>query len=578
MTLEDIFAIATGNRARVPDDWMPATGLRPFIFDDPSLIWLEYHGKSQGFEPDDSQYAFGAFIAEKAAQFEKKWISEVAPEAVRVCKSPIEVRSAENVRLTATLMDASTPVIYQPALWWAPERIYGVPDLIIHTGWLSERFPQLSERYERESVPTILPTQRKPGHYAVFDCKFTTKLTESDKAKDLAVYTAQVMLYSYMLGQIQGLMPRQALLITRDSVFAPIPIGVPSQIDEPLRSDLRDMRDKYIEIKVNGAKYVPWKDALVISNLAHDDERWHTAKNVIATQKVPGKDPALIYQIGPGAKAQLAEIGFDSVQALLNVDPSKILLEKCKGVGPAKSKQIRSILEANRSGMPVQPPAAEVPPPMAHEFYVDFEYFTNVDVDFDHQWPGLEGCEMIFMVGVGEEKDGSWQFQVFVAEAEDQQKELEVFETFIDFLNERTGGTFADPATTALFHWSNAEVWQARRASDRHQLAADHPLRKLAWQDLQKLFLSGPFALPGAWGYGLKEFSRALGNVDPAYAVEWPEPLGEGLRAMVMGWKAYRLKEPLQTTEMGLLKQYLEADCLALCKTLKWARDSKDEE
>ena len=40
-------------------------------------------------------------------------------------------------------MRQGVPCISQPALWWAPERIYGAPDLLVLSSWLRERFPGL---------------------------------------------------------------------------------------------------------------------------------------------------------------------------------------------------------------------------------------------------------------------------------------------------------------------------------------------------------------------------------------------------------------------------------------------------
>ena len=41
---------------------------------------------------------------------------------------------------------------------------------------------------------------------------------------------------------------------------------------------------------------------------------------------------------------------------------------------------------------------------------------------------------------------------------------------------------------------------------------------------------------------------------------------------MVMGWRAYQEPEPLETPEMALLTDYLEADCRALLAVLRWMR------
>lgn len=213
-----------------------------------------------------------------------------------------------------------------------------------------------------------------------------------------------------------------------------------------------------------------------------------------------------------------------------------------------------------------------VPKPKEFEFYLDFEYFTNVNVDFKAQWPTLQGREMIFMVGVGWEQAGNWSFESFTSLAESQDEEGKMFKALFRFLEGRTGGAFLDSSRAAFYHWTSAEVWQASRASDRHGFPQAHPLRNLPWCDLQKVFLEGPVALPGTWNFGLKGVAKALSNTNPGFATAWPGDLDKGLRAMVMGWRAYQQERPLESHEMGILKPYLEADCKAVWNILKWLR------
>ena len=80
---------------------------------------------------------------------------------------------------------------------------------------------------------------------------------------------------------------------------------------------------------------------------------------------------------------------------------------------------MRAVLQANRSGSPVVPPAGVIPPQKPFEFFVDYEYFTNVNVDFEAQWPTLDGMEIIFMIGLGWGTRGVWHYETFIAEAED---------------------------------------------------------------------------------------------------------------------------------------------------------------
>ena len=282
MTGQTALGTALGGHNEVPDDWMSATQVRPFLFGDPAVVWLRFHGEQHGLLPDQSPYDFLSFIGEKGRQFESKWLSEMAPGAVRVCGNPWEARSAEKAIETFELMQSGTPVIAQPALWWAPEQIYGVPDILIHTSWLVEHLPAVGNLVD--------PEISAAGHYIVFDLKFTTQLEKAKKAKDLEGYSAQVRLYSYMLGQLQGLMPADAYLVTRDRISDPLPVPVHQAIGGPLDEDLAAIRDWYLDIKLNGAAYTPWEHEVVASNLKHDDERWKTGKRVIAEEKTPGRD------------------------------------------------------------------------------------------------------------------------------------------------------------------------------------------------------------------------------------------------------------------------------------------------
>lgn len=565
-------ATATDGYTQLPNDWFPATQVSPFIQDDPGLVWLEYHGAKHGFQPDTSPYEFLDFIGEKGQQFEDKWRREMAPLAEIVCSIPSDVQTADKLHLTFDLMLQGAPVIAHSALWWAPERIYGIPDLLVHTSWLADRFPELLVGMDPPAPAVNLGRSGSQGHYVVMDLKFTTKLDKRSKAKDLEAYTAQVRIYSYMLGQLQGVMPIKAYLITRDRIYNPLTVNIHSLLEEPLDEDLASFRDMFIEIKLNGDQYRPWEDEIVSINITNRDDRWCTAKQKISHDLVPGGDAGLLYQVGQKTKTQLAALGYPNLASMLEANPEDVPFEECKGIGPKKAGQIRAVLAANKMNSPVLPTPELIPAKRPHEFYIDYEYFTNVNVDFDLQWPTLDGKEMVFMIGVGWWDDGTWCFETITAGAEDQASEHELIEQFLLHLDDLSGGAFLDGEQTSLYHWSGAEVWQSQRVADRHQVPEVHALRNLPWVDLQKVFLEGAAAVPGAWDFGLKSVARALGEYDPVYAVQWPGELDEGLQVMVLGWEAYKSATPLDTYEMNAIQEYLETDCKALCKILRWLR------
>jgi len=407
MNIQSVFEQATSGLSRVPEDWMPATAPRAFIFEDPILAWLNFYGEAHGFQKDTSPYEFTEFIFEKGRQFERKWLSEVAPEAVRVCSQAYEVRDVEKFRQTLDLIARGVPVIAGPALWWAPERVFGVPDLLVHSAWLRERFPAIQSQ------------SALAGHYIVFDMKFTTKLDSSEKKLSLRNFAAQVRIYSYIVSQITGTISPQAFLVCRDRIDNPLGVPIHSAVGAPLETDLCGIRNRYLDIKLNGAKYRPGIDSQIEANLANDqDDPWHTAKLQIARDRVSGGDPCLVYEIGRTQRQTLADRGFSSLQALLESDPEQVPLESCKGLGPAKCPRIRAVLRANGTGTVTPIRSSCVPTAKPSEFYVDFETFNNLNVDFDKEWPTLAGCEMIFMIGVAWEQDGKGEYQAFIANAE----------------------------------------------------------------------------------------------------------------------------------------------------------------
>lgn len=571
MTLDELLLLSTRGADTVGDDWMSATAIRPLIFDDPAILWLERFGKAHGFEQDRPSYSFSEFLAKKGREFELAFLANIAGEAITVCNQAYEVRSSDKVRRTIEMMLAGKTVIYQPALWWAESKLYGVPDFLIRSTWLKQHYPELAGEVDADRVAPNLFSEEEPGHYIVLDVKFTTKLEDTRKRVDMSSYSGQVRIYSYMLGKLQGLMPNVGLIAARDHIYDPHPIIIESKTESELDPDLAEIQKTFLDIVTNGETYTPWQDEIVRVNLTSEDEKWHTAKKIIATERIEGKDPSLLYQIGQGAKQALADLGYANLASLLAGDPEDIPLEECRGIGAKKARQIRAIIKAQKSGGPYLPADFAAPQTRPKELFVDFEYFNNLNVDFEKEWPDLNGREMIFMIGFGWVERDSWRFKALVAGYETPVGEKELLDQFASALNNIIGGQI-DRDTCAIYHWTSPEVWQLRKACERHSIDERSPLHSLPFVDLQKVLLEGPVGIPGALDFGLKEVAHAVGELDSQFKTEWPLELAEGLSAMVMGWRAYEDDQPLKTKEMELLRLYLESDCRSLWKVLGWLR------
>ena len=102
--LDKIVNQATDRHKTIPRDWMPVSRIRPLIFEDPAVLWLEFHGEDDGFRPDSTPYDFLDFYNEKSRQFERRWLEEFAPQAVAVCKDPYLAYYAEKARETVKRM------------------------------------------------------------------------------------------------------------------------------------------------------------------------------------------------------------------------------------------------------------------------------------------------------------------------------------------------------------------------------------------------------------------------------------------------------------------------------------------
>jgi uncharacterized protein len=178
---------------------MPASATRRLIQSDPGVIWLQWYGAKYGFRREKSEYSFQDYVIAKGRALEAKWLERYAAGAPRVCEHDYDVQKVEKLQATLDLMKARQPVIVHPALWWGPEKIFGVPDLIVLSTWLNENFTGAIQPNE------VTPSDGK-GHYVAADIKVKTKL--KDDRLDLAIATSQLEIYSYILGHLQGYMPK----------------------------------------------------------------------------------------------------------------------------------------------------------------------------------------------------------------------------------------------------------------------------------------------------------------------------------------------------------------------------------
>ena len=421
-------ASATEGRTQIGEDWMSGSAPRNLILGQPVLTWLKYWGDQHGFKPDPEENSFFQFVTEQGNFFEAHWTKHICcDDAVRVMDDDKDVQFVGSFLKTIAEMMKHTPVILHGALWWAPERIHGATDVLCLESWLYAKFPKLK------------PADFNPSNdaYCVVDVKFTSDLESKKKQSDLEIYSAQVRLYSYMVGQIQGRMPNRAFLATRDSLDCPIAVDVCHRLDEPLDPYLADLRERFLHIKLHGDRLLPWRDSEVaVGDFADDKHQEPYAKAIreIGDSKMGGRPLEWLPYVGKNVARQFKHIGYRHIEDMLAVDPATIPLGEIKGIGAATAPRIRAVLRANKYGHPPKVPADLIPMQASKEFFLDYEYLNNLSVKWE-RWPDLSGCPMIFLAGVGWMDDDKWQYREFIASEESKEADREMLLELIDFFS-----------------------------------------------------------------------------------------------------------------------------------------------
>ena len=520
---------------------------------DPCLLWLQYHGKAHGFSKDAEDFSFLNFIGDLGRRFEEAWASSNCPEALRIIENDWDVRRVDGVLQLVSALRDRVPIVWKCPMWHAPAKLYGTADFLALRSWIGERFPG------------VLPSTNEPDHYIPIELKFTTKLNTAAKAADLAIYRNQLRMYGFMLGAIQGSSPQHGLIITRDGLENPLVVDLQLEDDE-LPNELAQLRDWHLDIKLNGSNYTPWTHEVVAPLIGGDSAPWTDAKKIIADNKIAGGALEKLHLISPSRAKVLRQGGVRSLKQLVEEPEHWSSLRELSGIGSASHAQLLALLQANHSGK-ASAVSADVVPSAEVEIYVDYEYFSSVNVDFASDWPALVGTEMIFAIGCGWEEAGEWKYRRFFADAETHDEEKRIFAEFLDFLQSKN----VFDSQSALYHWTNAEVWQSSKASER---IGDERISTLPWVDLCSVFTKTPIGIPGCFEFGLKKVAKALSNYAPEFGVEWPEGLGDGLSAQVMSWAAYATDNPKKTKELRLVDKYLEIDVQATWMIHRWLRAS----
>lgn len=569
--------------------WVSATRLRGYLLRNTLGDWLNLYGEANGFRRDDSfddydeRLVFLPFIMEQGSRFEEAVAAHLASfhQLTTISHEPDDVRDLAVVQRTFQALVDGRPIIHQAVLWNPESRTYGAADFLIRSDIFDALFPgHLAPGEASTPAPDIGGT----WHYIVVDAKFTTihlsAQGEVGSSGSSPAYKAQLYVYNDALARLQGYTPRRAFLLGRGWEHRPERgtnamerLG-PVTMSADLRGQTEAAAAWVRRLRAEGAQWhvLPIPS---VPELWPSDGDWpweHAVKQIVEELD----DLTQLWQVGAEKRNNAVRSGITSWK-----DP-RATAESLGVTGPTYRPVLEAILDVHRNDGPAVRPAhvraaesewREQPP---LEFFVDFEYVTDLDDDFS-TFPERGGQQIIFMIGCGHVENGEWSFAQFIADRLNESSEARAIDEWLAHMQEaqsRLGGG-DEPR---LFHWAAAEEINYETAYNSARKR--HPAKgwpAVNWFDLlRKVVRKEPVVVQGAMGFGLKTVARAF-REHRLIATDWGSSKVDGMGAMVGAWRCnkeasergVRLRD---TSLMEEIADYNEVDCKVMMEILRYLR------
>ena len=583
--------------------WVSATATRNFVLHDPLLDWLVRYGETRGYVPDtarpdyDPRTDFTSFVFAQGHRFEAAVVAHLATrtEVITVADDWRRIREVGAAERTYDLMAAGAPVIAQGVLRDPEHEVYGAADLLMRSDVLAELFPA---SLTNEEAAVAAPAFPHGWHYRVVDIKFTTlHLAASgslSNAHSAPAFKVQLWLYNRALGRVQEYTPPAAYVLGRSweqrmgsqSVRGTTCMDrlVPVATDEalangwPVATAVAEAVAWVRRLRADGGSWAVEPEPSVPELYPHmgqtQDAPWHATKREIA--EALDELTSLWFVDVAGRRAGHAA----GIRRW--TDPA--CTAAAVGLSGARASTLDAMLALNRGadGPPVRPAQVTVAEahwrePQAVEFFVDFEWVTDVADDF-REIPMRGGQALIFMIGCGHVEDGRWQFAGFTADRLTVEAESATFDAWLEHMRAVTRRLGAGTAVPRLYHWSAAETSALTTAFNAAQKRhPDKAWPALDWCDLlTEVVRKQPFLVRGAMGFGLKAIARAF-HQHGLIATSWEDGPTDGLGAMVGAWwcDGEAAKRGCRLTDLDLLQEiqrYNEVDCRVMHEVLEYLR------
>lgn len=585
-------------------NWISATETYNYMMNDPVLDWYrEHYSKLNNRKGSNNNgKSFSSYIMEQGCIFENKIMKMITKkfEPDRIAeihgeKSPRDPKKAEE---TLEAMKRGVPIIHSGVLHNPENKTFGIPDLLVRSDWLRylvEDSP-LNSEIEIKSAPKL---KTDGWHYRVVDIKYTGLLLRANNRNLLntgsfPAYKAQLLIYNWALGYVQGYTPNEAYILGRRWKYTAKgeTFNRNACFDKLGVIDYEGTDSKYIELTTNALKWLrtvrsksasswnvnkyPLHRWELYPNMCNThDGQWHDIKREIADTN---KELTDIWMIGPKNRALALNAGVYQWN-----DPS--CTPEILGIHGDKTYNIiNSIIQINRSDdIKISPPIISNnigawKEPDILEFFIDFESHNGA-LSSIKKLPESNNDSLIFMIGVGyyDPQSKNWVHKHFTSNLITFNEEARICNEFVDFI--KTMAKTYNLIQPRCYHWSGAEETMWLDVIERHNIDYDDWI----WVDMLKIFKEEPIVINGCKSFGLKAVASAMhkhGFIDTI----WPSKntkntCTNGQGAMVLAYKAHRIarQRGIPMTSVSIMKQiisYNEIDVKVLYEILTYLRNN----
>jgi predicted RecB family nuclease len=315
----------------------------------------------------------------------------------------------EGFRRLLEEMASGAEVISGPPLFYLPENMRGIPDIL----------------EKRTGHPSVFGNY----HYVVTEIKQARKIKRE--------HILQAAFYTCVLGKIQGHLPGTFRIINHD-----------------LKTQEYSFSDYEVELQIAVKGTQAILNGIERPSATYNAAEWPWER-YINHEAIRMRDVSLVGQVGPRMKEKLVSRGFKKIWDVSSAGNEA--LQAIEGISDSTAKKL--ILNA-RALMKNEPIPIDLSGLNFHAKSV--EIFLDMEGTDE---PDLEGATdaVDYLIGVIVRKDGADEYHPFIAHRREDEEKM--FYDFMSFLKEHND--------YVIYHWHNYENWHMKRLARRHNLVEE---------------------------------------------------------------------------------------------------------